>query len=164
MHYIRALSFVIAGLVAGCGFQLRGAANFPFNTVYIGGQSAFIAELQRNVTAGSNAKVVPRREDAQAIFEVLAETREKVILAMNTQGRVREFQLRYRVAYRVHDGKGGEYIAPTDLVLRRDITFNDQVLAKETEEQLLFREMQSDMVQQLLRRMQAAKLLKPDEE
>jgi LPS-assembly lipoprotein len=70
---------------------------------------------------------------------------------------VREFRLRYRVGFRVHDGKGGEYVAQNNLELTRDVSFNDaQVLAKEAEEQLLFRDMQSDMVQQILRRLAAA--------
>ena len=42
--------------------------------------------------------------------------------------------------------------------LTRDVTFNDtEILAKEQEEQLLFRDMQTDMVQQIMRRLAAAK-------
>jgi LPS-assembly lipoprotein len=38
------------------------------------------------------------------------------------------------------------------------VSYDDtQVLAKESEEQLLFRDMQSDMVQQILRRLAAAR-------
>jgi LPS-assembly lipoprotein len=41
-------------------------------------------------------------------------------------------------------------------VLRRDYSFNDQEqLSKESEEALLYRDMQTDAVQQLLRRLQA---------
>jgi LPS-assembly lipoprotein len=46
--------------------------------------------------------------------------------------------------------------------LTRDVTYNDaEILAKEAEEQLLFRDMQTDMVQQILRRLAAAKPPKP---
>ena len=46
----------------------------------------------------------------------------------------------------------------TSITLTRDITFADtDVLAKESEEQLLFRDMQSDMVQQIMRRLAAAR-------
>ena len=42
------------------------------------------------------------------------------------------------------------------LTLKRDIGFNEsQVIAKEAEEELLYRDMQSDLVQQILRRMSA---------
>ena len=75
---------------------------------------------------------------------------------------MREFQLRYRVGFRVHDGKGADYVPQTVIALTRDITFNDSdVLAKEAEEQLLFRDMQSDMVQQIMRRLAAAPRPKP---
>jgi LPS-assembly lipoprotein len=46
--------------------------------------------------------------------------------------------------------------------LTRDVTYNDaDILAKEAEEQLLFRDMQSDMVQQVLRRLSSAEPPKP---
>ena len=58
----------------------------------------------------------------------------------------------------MHDNKGGDYVAQNTVVLTRDITFNDtDVLAKEAEEQLLFRDMQSDMVQQIMRRLAASR-------
>lgn len=148
--------------LAGCGFRLRGAASFPFETIAVPGVSPFLVELQRNISGGSNAKVVQKQDEAQAVFSLLGELRDKVILSISTQGRVREYQLRYAVSFRVHDNKGGEYIGPTQLLLRRDISFNDQVLAKESEEVLLYREMQSDMVQQVIRRMQASKLQPAD--
>jgi LPS-assembly lipoprotein len=75
---------------------------------------------------------------------------------------VREFQLRLRVKFRVRTLQGVELIAPTEVVLQRDISFNETaVLAKETEEILLYRDMQSDLVQQLLRRVAAIKSLTP---
>jgi LPS-assembly lipoprotein len=75
---------------------------------------------------------------------------------------VREYQLRYRVAFRVHDGKGSEFVPTSTLQLTRDITYADSdVLSKEAEEQLLYRDMQSDMVQQIMRRLAAAQRPKP---
>ena len=70
---------------------------------------------------------------------------------------MREYQLRYRVGFSVVDGKGREWIAPDEITLTRDISFNDQVLAKESEELLLYRDMQTDMVQQLMRRLAAVR-------
>jgi LPS-assembly lipoprotein len=72
---------------------------------------------------------------------------------------VREYQLRFRVGYKLTDGKAVTFIAPTEILLKREISFNDsEVLAKEAEEALLYRDMQTDAVQQLLRRLQAAKI------
>ena len=93
------------------------------------------------------------------MFTLLGEAQEKVILSLSAAGRVREYQLRYRLAFKVHDLKSKEYIAPTEIVLVRDISFSDdQVLAKGHEEALLYRDMRNDMVQQLMRRLAAAKV------
>jgi LPS-assembly lipoprotein len=88
--------------------------------------------------------------------------REKNIVGMTSTGQVREFQLLLRVKFRVRTLQGVELIAPTEVVLQRDISFNETaVLAKESEEILLYRDMQSDLVQQLLRRVAAIKSLTP---
>ena len=150
-------------ILAGCGFRLRGTADVPFQTLYVPNSDSGIAlDLKRNVQAGTQAKVVDDAKKAEAVLVFSEELREKNILSLSSQGRVREFQLRYRVGFRVHDGKGGEFIPLTSIALTRDITFNDSdVLAKEAEEQLLFRDMQSDMVQQVLRRLASAEKPKP---
>ena len=72
-------------------------------------------------------------------------------------GRVREFQLRYRMTYRVTDKDNKELRPTTQILLHRDLSYNDaDTLSKESEEALLFRDMQSDAVSQLLRQLQAA--------
>ncbi|MGH8682867.1 MAG: LPS assembly lipoprotein LptE [Burkholderiales bacterium] len=157
---------VLATLAApSCGFQLRGLQEFPFATINVPNNTPLGIELQRNiVSASERTKLVPSPTEAEAVLSVLTEQQEKVILSLNTQGRVREFQLRYRVVFRVASPKGADYIPPTPIVLTRDITFNDQVLAKETEEAQLYREMRSDMVQQIMRRLAVARPLAADAE
>ncbi len=152
------LVLLVLPVLAGCGFQLRGTADVPFSAVYIPSAGTGIAlDLKRHVQAGTNAKVVDDAKQADAIVEFTHETREKEILSLTAAGRVREFRLRYRVGVRVHDGKGRAYVPPTSLELTRDVSFNDaEVLAKEAEEQLLFRDMQADMVQQVMRLLAAA--------
>ena len=73
---------------------------------------------------------------------------------------MREYQLRYRVSYRLTDNKNvNVFIPPSEIVLQRDFSFNDtELLAKESEEALLFRDMQTDAVQQLVRRLHAARV------
>jgi LPS-assembly lipoprotein len=158
-----ALALVAAIGLAACGFRLRGTAEVPFQSLYVPGANSGLAlDLKRNIEAGTHAKVVddPKRADAILVFST--ENREKEILSLTGTGRVREFQLRYRVGFRVHDGKGGEFIPQSVIQLTRDISFSDtDVLAKEAEEQLLFRDMQSDMVQQILRRLASAKTPQP---
>ncbi len=154
------ISVMLALMLAACGFQLRGAQPLPFTSLYVPADSWEMgALLKRNIRALGSTQLVESPKEAQAVFTLLGEAREKNILSLSGTGRVREFQLRYRLAFRVHDLKGKEFIAPTEIVLVRDISFSDErVLAKEQEETLLYRDMQNDMVQQLLRRMAAAKV------
>jgi LPS-assembly lipoprotein len=146
-------------VVAGCGFRLRGTAQLPFDTLHVPGATAGLAlDLKRNIQAGTNARVLDDPKKAEAQMQFTEDTRQKQILSLTGAGRVREFKLIYRVGFRVHDGKGGEYVPASLIELTRDITFNDaEILAKEAEEELLFRDMQADMVQQILRRLAAAK-------
>jgi LPS-assembly lipoprotein len=154
-----AVAGVIAALLAACGFHLRGQEQMPFETLYIPGNNTLVVELKRNVAAASKTRLVDRPGDAQAVFGFTQELREKVMLSFSAAGRVSEYQLRYRVGFRVTDPKGAQVYLPTsEIQLTRDISYSDaQVLAKETEEALLYRDMQRDMVQQIMRRLVAAK-------
>jgi LPS-assembly lipoprotein len=153
----RAPALLLCLALAACGFQLRGSAKLPFETLYVPNATSGIAlELKRHLQSGSDTRVVDDAKGAQAQLQFLEESRSKEILALNSAGRVREYRLLYRVSFRVADGKGGEYVPRSSVTLTRDITYDDTVvLAKEAEEQLLFREMQSDMVRQILRRIAA---------
>ena len=150
-----------ASLLAGCGFQLRGARPLPFKSVYLGmyQYSELAAAIRREIRANGGTVIAEKPEDAEVRLEVLADLKDKIILALNTQGRVREYQLRQRFAFRLVTKDGREVIAPNEITLRRDLAFDDsQLLAKEQEEILLYRDMQNDLVQQLMRRLAAAKM------
>lgn len=152
-------ALVLAVLTAACGFQLRGQAKLPFETLYVAipAISPLGTELKRNIVAGTNTKLVNQPARAQAILTLVAEERDKSILSFDASGRVLELQLRYRLKFRVHDARGRDYLPPSEIRLTRDISFSDaQVLSKESEEQLLYRDMQSDMVRQILYRLAAA--------
>lgn len=161
--FIHRSSFIVltaALLLTSCGFQLRGAATLPFDSLYVQAppSSQFAIQLKRVVAAGSRTRIADRPDDAQAVLQIMTELREKQILSLSGGGRVREYQIRYRLSYRLTDSKSvNVYIPPSEIVLQRDFSFNDaQVLAKEAEEALLYRDMQTDAVQQLVRRLQAA--------
>jgi LPS-assembly lipoprotein len=155
-----ATAVLLALALAGCGFQLRGTQKLPFETIYVntGLNSPLGATLNRQIRSGTETRTVPLATEANAVLDILAESRDKEILTLDAQGRAVEYKLIYRLRFRLHDGKGREYIAPTELRAQRDISINDaQVLAKESEEALLYRDMQTDLVQQLLRRIAAVK-------
>src|SRR5512134_3603501 len=163
MGILRPTSFVLlaAALLAGCGFQLRGTAALPFNSMYVqaASTSVFAIQLKRAVVSGSGTRIAERPEQAEVILQILSELQEKQILSLSGGGRVSEYQLRYRVFYRLTDSKNREHIPASEIVLKRDYSFSDErALSKESEEALLYRDMRDDAVQQLVRRLQAARL------
>lgn len=147
-------------MLGACGFQLRGTAQLPFRSLYVdGGGSALGVDLQRALRYGSNVKIAATPGEAQAVLQVLGESREKRILSIGSSGRVSEYVLFYRLSFRLHDGKGKELMPAQLLELKRDISFSDaQVLAKEQEEAMLYRDMQNDAVQQIIRRLNTVKI------
>jgi LPS-assembly lipoprotein len=159
-----ALSFSLAApaLLAGCGFRLRGSgpgAMLPFKTVYLGvAASPLATELKRNIVSGGDTLVVDDPKAADATLEIVSQGRDKKVLSLNSQGRVREYTLVSRLIFQVKDAQGKILLAPTEIAISRVLSFNEsQVLAKEAEEASLYREMQSDLVQQVMRRLAAIK-------
>ncbi|MBR7793144.1 hypothetical protein KDM87_11090 [Undibacterium sp. FT147W] len=147
--------------LSACGFTLRGPVSFPFKSIYIGlsDASPLGGELKRQIRANGQTLITAEAKDAEVILDVLSETREKQILSLNSQGRVREYNLLYNFRFRLRDAVGKEYLEPVTVQLKRTITFNEaQVLAKESEEALLYRDMQSDLVQQIMRRLSVVKM------
>jgi LPS-assembly lipoprotein len=155
------LAAAAALALAACGFKLRGAMDFAFKTISIGSadSSTLGNELKRSI-ASSGAVAVVTLDKAEVVLDVLADQREKVVVGLNTSGQVREFQLRIRLKFKLRTPAGKELIPETELLQQRDISFNESaVLSKEAEENLLYRDMQSDIVQQLMRRLAAVKAI-----
>ena len=158
-----------ASLVAlsGCGFELRKAPVFAFKTIAVKGNSAILNLVRRNLkaagtvtlvetTPGDAASAIP----ADAVFEVLAEERSRLVVSTNSSGLVRDVELLFRFRFKLTAPGGKELLGPTLIEQRRDLTYNEtNALAKEAEADLLYRDMQSDVAQQVVRRLGAVKQL-----
>ena len=166
-----ALTVAVAALLSACGFQLKGAATYPFTSVYVQ-RPTFFGVTTINV-AGTAAPVVPdvilgltrngvtikeKIEDADFAIRFLQVFFDKRVLSLSGGGRAREFELEYRVRYEFVDAKGRAWGEPGEITIRRDFSFAEsQALAKEAEETHLIRDMQLDAAAQILRRLQAVK-------
>lgn len=159
------LSCVLMLALAGCGFGLRQPANFAFSSLYSGvaPASPLGVELKRQLQSSGQLQYITepaRQQEAQAVLDILSEQRIKTVVGVSTTGQVREFQLRLVLKFRLRTPQGKELIPETELVQQRAMSFDEAlVLAKEAEEAMLYRNMQSDMVQQILRRLAAVKSL-----
>ncbi len=152
---------LLATAAPGCGFHLRRTTDMSFNTLYSGfsRSSAVGEEFRREFVRSTSTRLVEQPDQAQVVLQVLGETRERDIVAYSAVGRPREYELRLRLQFRASDGGDREYIPPSEIILRRNISAADnQLTARLDEEALLFRDMQKDMVQQLLRRLATIKL------
>jgi LPS-assembly lipoprotein len=158
-------SFVLglAALVAGCGFELRRAPELRFKTVQLAGfkpHSTLADELRRSIAASTTTRVVEAASQAEVVLEAFSDSRDKGVVASTSAGQVREVQLRAVLNFRLRTPAGKELIAPTEIALSRDMTYNERdALAKEQEEEQLYRAMQSDIAAQVLRRLAAVKTL-----
>ncbi len=148
-------------LLTACGFKLRGQiSSLPFESLYISAPVGHTIgpDLERAVTASTTTKLVKNIEDAEAILQVLSAVNQRNILSLSGGGRVREFQLIYRVRTRLVDNQGIEIVPENEIALIRILPFLDaQILAKEAEEKMLYRDMQADAVQQIIWRLSAIK-------
>jgi LPS-assembly lipoprotein len=159
----------VVGVVAlglpGCGFQLRGAQSYAFKTIFFSGgdASALMTELRRTIESNGDVRVVTdgkQLDTAQVIMDVVTDQREKTVVGVTSSGQVREFQLRLRFKFKLRGKNGKELIPDTEILQQRDISFSESaVLSKEAEEAQLYRNMQSDIVQQISRRLAAVRSL-----
>jgi len=141
----------------GCGFELRRAPELRFSTISFTGfaaRSPLAEELRRQLAAVATTRLVDTPAQAQVVFEALSDTREKSVVASTAAGQVREVQLRTRLQFRLRTPAGRELIAPAEIRLSRDMSYSETVaLAKEQEEALLYRAMDTDIAHQVLRRL-----------
>lgn len=143
-------------LMTACGFHLRGASLFPFKTIYVAGSEStpLGTALRRNLQGQENTKLVDSEAAAEVVLQIMSERPEKVILSLTVQGLVREYTLNSYVTFEVRNSYGKLFLPPTTIKLSRVITYNENVvLSKAAEEAMLFKDMQSDIVQQMVRRL-----------
>ena len=144
-----------SGLLVACGFQLRGSTDLPFSRIALEGfapRSPLAEELRR--TLSQRAEVVATSAQAQVVLHALTDRRERGVVATTTASQVRELQLRVRLEFRLTTPGGRELIPATELLMTRDMSYSETVaLAKEYEELQLLRDMQSDIVGQVMRRL-----------
>ena len=148
--------------LAGCGFELRKAPVFAFKTLSVSGNTAMINQIRRELRATGTVTVMSAEDASKAdvVLEILGEDRNRIVISTNSAGLVRELQLQLRVRFKLRTPGGKDLLPPTDVSQTRDLSFNEtNALAKEGEADLLFRDMQSDIAQQLMRRLAAVKEL-----
>jgi len=158
---------ILTAVLAGCGFHLRGSGSsqMPYKTMYIALPETADVRIwmQRYINAGGSTRIVDSAAEAEAVFQQLQDSRGQTILSVNAQGRARELRLTLTYRFRIVDAKGRELVGPNEVSLSRDVTYDDSnVLAKDLEQSLLWRDMNNDLVNQIVRRLTIIKPKNPD--
>jgi LPS-assembly lipoprotein len=146
--------------LSACGFALKGDSKpFPFSQVQLqaSANSLLIADVLSRLTA-KQVTLNTRPDAAVPRIALTNETKDKTVLSTTTTGRVREFQLKQSVVIQVFGPAGQAWLEPVTLVQSRDFAYNDsQILAKELEEQALYKDMQLELVLAIMRRLEATR-------
>jgi LPS-assembly lipoprotein len=149
--------------LAACGFHLRGSnlkdVQFSFKSLYLkaSGETPFVTDL-RKILKANKIELAATADKADLVLEVVSEQTIKQILSLSGAGRVQEYQLFYNVSLRAYDNQQNDWLPPEEISLSRILAYDDtQVLAKEQEEALLYKDMRSDAVGQAVRRLYRAK-------
>ena len=145
-------------MITSCGFHLRGMTEISFKTVSIEGKElSFTKNLKKTLTNNKVAIVLPT-ENPELRVELFSEESEKRILSLSGQGLVREFEIFYRVRYRVKTADSETWSQENILESRRDFTYSDSnIIGKEEEERQLNESMRIETITNLFNQIQLSK-------
>lgn len=152
------LALFLMTTLSACGLHLRGPSEIPFKTVFIEGNTLVISNDLKSSLNLSNVEISPSPENAQLRLELVGEENEKRILSLAGTGTVNEFELYYRVHYRTKLEGQPIWSQINTVEARRDFTYSDaSLLAKQNEEKKLNKDMQTQVVNSIMRRLTALK-------
>ena len=153
---------VSAVALSGCGFKLREGGDFAFHKLFVNfPEDPLGVELRRHLLGTGKLELIedPKRmREADATLDILSQQRQRVVVGVNASGQVVGVQLRLTVRFRLRDAQGVEWLEPVSLLMERDLSYAESAaLSKEIEEGLTYRDMQSDIVGQIMRRLTAVR-------
>lgn len=157
--WLRAATLATVMLLAACGFAMRGVTPLPFNSLYVGvpENTRFGADIRRSIRAASpDTRLVTQTKQADAILQVVDNSRSLREVSLNAQGRVEEYELGINFTFRLITNKGAAILPDTTLSIYREMPYDDQVVqAKDAQMESLYQSMQEALVGRLLRRLTA---------
>tara|TARA_Y100000768_G_C23929237_1_gene659193 strand:- start:120 stop:608 length:489 start_codon:yes stop_codon:yes gene_type:complete len=117
---------IIAVLLSGCGYQLRGNIDLPSDLKQVSVVSQKYSDLVRNISqrfSNSDIKVVNKADRDLYRVKIVSEVFNRRQLSINISGRVNEYELIYNVTYQISgpDEKSKE----ETLSLYRDYSFDE---------------------------------------
>ena len=138
------MTLAMISLIA-CGFQLRGGIEANFDSISInGGSAGFVKQLKKRLRQ-SSITVLPT--DGEVKLEIVDDLLNKRILSLNSDGRISEYELNYKVSYRIKGQNDSEWGQVISNEVRRQYTYDDEnVVAKALEEEKLINGMRDELI------------------
>lgn len=157
----RVIWLLLASLLVGCGFHLRGQAQLPpaMAVTYIKTENphSSLTRALRSALEASGVEVTTEPEAATATIEILNEVLRRRTLAVGLRGEERDYELRYEVRYAVSLADGSQPILEGTIDTSRNLLYAEtDVLGRAEGEEMAIRDMSSDLAWSIIRRLQAA--------
>ena len=142
---------IVAALLSGCGYQLRGSASLPevMSPTYIQGLRPYSGLVDDFAYAlrTRNATVTSDQAEASAVLKITGDDTEKLVLSVDTAGNVLEYEIRQTIRFSVLGPDRRELLPEQSITLSRAFLFTStDVLAKVREERLVRRTLQQNLV------------------
>jgi len=145
-------------IITSCGFHMRGMTEISFKTISLEGKELSFTKNLKKILSSNKIVIVTQTENPQLRLEFLGEESEKRILSLSGQGLVREYEIFYRVRYRIKTSDSETWGQENILETRRDFTYSDtNVIGKEEEERQLNESMRNDAITNLFNQIQLIK-------
>lgn len=145
-------------IISSCGFHLRGMSEISFKTISLEGKELSFTKNLKKVLSSNKISIVSLTENPELRVELLSEETEKRILSLSGQGLVREYEIFYRVRYRIKTLISETWSQENILESRRDFTYSDSnLIGKEEEERQLNESMRNEAVTNLFNQIQIVK-------
>jgi LPS-assembly lipoprotein len=148
---------VLGGLLIGCGFQVRGTAEFPegMSVIYINTGDRYSVFYRHLTTTFKHAGLTVTEDPTQADteFRISRDETGQRVLSVNVRNVPVEYDVFYTVSYSVYMNNE-QILAPQQLTRTRDYTYDvTEVLGKAQEEDVLRESLAEDLVNSVTRRM-----------
>ena len=160
MNFIqkKLIALLMLLIISSCGFHMRGMTGISFKTISLEGKELSFTKNLKKVLNSNKVAIVSSTENPELRVELLSEESEKRILSLSGQGLVREFEIFYRVRYRVKTIDSEIWSQENIIETRKDFTYSDSnLIGKEEEERQLNEAMRNEAITNLFNQIQLIK-------
>ena len=151
------LALFMVSMTSACGWRMQGTARLPevmsATYVYTNDRYTDFNRMLRESLEASGARLVSDRRQASAIVRIRKDDSGQRVLSVSARNTPEEYEVFYAIEYSV-ENQTGELLAPQQLELTRDYSYDTTaVLAKQREQSMLREALARDLAGLVVRRL-----------